>query len=162
MKIFLLPFLVALLAACGGDGAEMDFGGENLGADRFVIHSEDGAVRMGLTDYVVYFTLSDSVLTEARAEMRDSMPRGGIGGAISGMVRGGVERALSFRAKYPLEDIRDIRWENDRMVVELTSGRAFGDSFKVDDRPVDQLFSREDVEAFAAEFRRARRARGGG
>ena len=153
MKRLIAFALIATLAGCG-DRPDMDFGGEELGPDRMVIHSEDGALRLGLTDHVLYLALSDSIVDIARQEMEDSMPREGIGGAISGFVRGGVNRALSFRAKYPIERIRDIRWEDGRMVVDLEDGeRAFGDNFSAsDDRPIEEAFAEADVRALADEF----------
>lgn len=154
--------LAVALAACDA-GAEVDFGGEDIGPDRFAILSDQGAVRMGLTDEFVYFALSDSVIAEASAEMEeDASGEEGIGASIAGMVRGSVERALRFRTKYPLAEIRDIRWEDGRMVVEFENGATgLGDNIHVDDRPLEESFAREDVEAFAAEFRKVR-ARSGG
>lgn len=160
MRRCLALLMLAPLAACG-DGPDMDLGGEDLGPDRFAIHSTDGGLRLALTNDFVYFALSDSVVAVARQEMQDSMPREGIRGAIAGMVRGGVNRALSFRARYPVAEIRDIRWEDGRMLVEFEDGRrSFGDNVEVDDRPVEEAFDSSAVEAFSAEFRRAKQ-RGG-
>ena len=157
-----IALAAAALAACD-TGPEMDFGGEDLGPDRFVVHSDSGAVRMGLTDEFVYFALSDSVLAAARADMQDDADSAsGLGATIGSLVRGGVERALRFRAKYPVADIRDIRWEDGRMLVEFEDGRTgFRDNIHIDDRPIEEAFARQDVEAFAAEFRKAK-ARAGG
>lgn len=164
MKRCLALLLLAPLAACGDEGADVDFSGDDLGEDRFAIHSASGGVRMGLTDEFVYFALSDSVLAEARSEMeRDTGDANGVAGAIGGMVRGAVGRALSFRAKYDVADIRDIRWEDGRMMMEFTDPeRSLSDSFEVDDEPVAEAFVESDVQAFAAEFRRLKRERGEG
>lgn len=161
MRRCLTLLLLAPLAACGDPGSDLDFGGEDLGEDRFAVDSEDGAIRMGLTDDVVYFALSDSVRAVARAEMEDSTPRDGIAGSIAGAVRGGVNRALAFRAKYPVADIRDIHWRDGQMVFEFVDpDRTLSRSFKVDDRPIEDVFTEEDVLAFAREFRRLKRQRG--
>lgn len=164
MRCCLAFLLLAPFVACGDQGADVDFSGDDLGEDRFAINSEDGGVRMGLTDEFVYFALSDSVLAEARSEMdQDTGDAEGVSGAIGGMVRGAVGRALSFRAKYPVADIRDIRWADGRMVMDFTDpDRTLSDSFEVDDRPVAEAFVESDVQAFAAEFRKLKRERGEG
>ena len=159
MKRLLAVLLIAPLAACG-DGPDMDFSGEDIGEDRFAVLSENGGVRMGLTDEYVYFALSDSILAAARAEMEeeDTVPREGIGGAIAGLVRGGVNRALHFRARYRVEEIRDIRWEDGRMVIEFEDpDRSVGDNFQIDDQPVEEAYREADVRAFAEEFRKVKR-----
>ncbi|HUG39196.1 MAG TPA: hypothetical protein VMM12_01860 [Longimicrobiales bacterium] len=69
MRHWLALLLIASAAACGDGGADVDFGGADVGEDRFAIRSADGAVRLALTDDVVYFALTDSVLAEARADI---------------------------------------------------------------------------------------------
>ena len=166
MRALIAIVLLAQIAACGDAGADVDFDASDIGEDRFAVASRDGAVRMALTDEFVYFALSDSVLELARSEIDpDSGTAEGIRGAISGIVRGGVSRALSFRAKYPVDDIRDIRWEDGRMVFDFDDPRrSLSDNFKVEDRPVEEAFAEADVQAFAREFRRLKGARptGGG
>lgn len=164
MKRLLAFLLLPAIAACGDDGADMDFGGEDLGPDRFAIHSEDGSVQMGLTQDFLYFALSDSVIAAARAEMdEDSTRREGIGGAIAGLVRGGVDRALRFRARYDVADIRDVRWEDGRMVVDFVDpDHSLSTNFEVDDRPIEEVFSQQDVEAFRQQLRDLKRERGEG
>lgn len=159
MRHSLALLLSAALVGCGDPGADVDFGGEDLGADRFAIHSDDGALRMGLTDEFVYFALSDSVLAEARVEMAADSPPDGIGGTIAGIVKGGVSRALRFRARYHVDDIRDIRWENGRMVFDFVDPDRRITSLDVDDRPLDEIFTEEDVRAFGEHFRQVKRQR---
>lgn len=48
----------------------MDLGGDDIAADRYAILSDEGGVKLGLTDRYVYFALSDSTMAEARSEMR--------------------------------------------------------------------------------------------
>jgi len=155
------PLLLVLgLAAgsgCDRPTADVDFGGEEQGPDRFHVLSEDGGVKLGLTDEVVYFSLSDSLQTEIRSEMEQSAEREGIGGMIGGIVSSTVGRALGFRAKYPIEEIRDIRWQDGELHVEFVEPGRRLDEFRVEDRPAAEAFREEDVRAFAEEFHRARR-----
>ncbi len=164
MKRAWLLALLAPVVACGGDRGDMDMGGEDIGPDRYAVESREGEVKMGLTDRFVYFALSDSAAAEARAEMEAEVgEQEGLGGLIGGVVASAVDRALGFRVKYPLDQIRDIRWEDGGMVITLEDGGRRLDEriMKVDDRPVTEAFDREAVEAFAEEFRRAKAERGG-
>ena len=155
----LAPLLATAACDAGGD---VDFGGEELGEIRFAVPSSSGAARMALTDDYVFFALSDSLLAVARAEMEgDSTSSDGIGGTIAGAVRGGVTRALSFRARYAVSEIRDIRWEDDRMVFDFVDpDRTLGSNFRIDGAPMEEVFDQAAVEAFAAEFRKLKARRG--
>lgn len=157
-----LPLLLIVSLAGCDQGPEVDFSGDDLGDDRFAIHSENGELRLALTDEFVYFALADSVQDLARSEMESGMAdEGGLAGAIGGIVRGAVGQALSFRAKYPVAEIRDVRWQDGRMVFDFADpGRSLGDTFEVDDEPADQAFVESDVQAFGAEFRKLKRERG--
>jgi hypothetical protein len=155
----MLSLLAPLLMGCGGDRGDVDMGGEDLGPDRFAVESREGEVKMGLTDQAVYFALTDSAAERARAEVEEDLEgKEGLGGLIGGVVSTAVTKALGFRVKYPIESIRDIRWADGGMVVILEDGgrRLDQDMLKVDDRPVTEAFDREAVEAFAAEFRKAK------
>lgn len=160
--IVLVP-LLAGLAGCGDQpDADMDLGGQDLGPERYSIVSEEGDVKMGLTDRFVYFSLSDSTMTEIRAEMRSKSEGEGASGFVGGLVERTVGKALGFRARIPLEEIRDIRWEDGAMRMEFTDpGRSLGDNFVFNDRRVTDAFAEEDVRRFAEELRRVK-ATGGG
>jgi hypothetical protein len=155
MRRLLALAVLGPIVACGGGDTEVDFGGDEIGEDRFSILSHDGELRMGLTDAYVYFALSEQAMEEARSDMEEDLGEGeGLGRMIGGMVQKGVEKALNFRAKYPVSEIEDIRWTDGAMeVVFRDRGRDVTDSIKVDDRPVTEAFAREDVEAFAEAFR---------
>lgn len=164
MRRALVLALLAPIAACGGDRGDVDMGGEDIGPDRFAVESLEGEVKLGLTDRFVYFSLSEAAAERARAEMEEELEgKEGLGGLIGGVVTSAVDRALSFRVKYTLEQIRDIRWEDGRMVIIMEDGgrRMDEDILSVDDRPATEAFSQEAVEAFAAEFRRAKAERQG-
>ena len=154
--VVLLMSLLGALAACDRPDADVDFGGEDLGAERFSVLSENGGVKMGLTDRVVYFALSDSVLNEVRSDMEREKEKKGLGGIIGGILSKTVGKALGFRAKYPVEEIRDIRWQDGEMRVEFEDGDRRLEDFKIDDRPVTEAFSEESVRAFAEAFRQVK------
>lgn len=151
-----------LLAGCDEGDARVDFGAGPEETDRFSVHSRDGAVKLALTDDHIYFALSDSVLSTAEAEMaREAEDREGVGSVVGGMVRRGVSKALRFRAAYPVSEVRDLRWEGGRLVIEFTDGRTGpADDFQINDEPAGEAFEREQVEAFRTELMRLKRQRG--
>lgn len=163
MRMLLTLALLIPIAACGDRReTEVDFGEDDLGPDRYSVLSEEGDVRMALTDRFVYFALSDSVVAEARAELEQDSAREGLGQIFGGIIETAVGKALGFRAKIPVEEIRDIRWEAGEMRIEFVDpDREMGRSFQVDDQPVSEAFDRESVEAFADAFRRLKDERGG-
>jgi hypothetical protein len=73
-------------------------------------------------------------------------------------------RALDFRAKYAVAEIRDIRWEDGRMHFEFTDPeRRLDRNLQVgEDQSVTEAFAREDVEAFGEVFRTVKGDDGGG
>lgn len=152
---FALLLLVPLLG-CGDSGNEMDFGGEEIGPDRHAMLSEEGDVKMGLTDRYVYLALSDSIVADARSEMRGDTSEGK-GGLFGQVLEGTVGKALSFRAKLLVSEIEDVRWEDDRMRVVFTDpDRTLGENFQVDDRPIDEAFAEDDVREFGEALRRVK------
>jgi len=158
--LFLLP-LAATLVACGGDRADMDFGGRDIGPDLFTVTSTDGNVRMALTDGFMYFALTEQVLDEVRGEMRDVTEKEGAAGLIGGFVERTVGKALQARALYPLDEVEDVRWEDDAMQVVFTQRRrSIDDAFRVSDEPITTAFSEDAVRAFGEELRALKDARG--
>jgi hypothetical protein len=165
MKKLLILALLAPVLGCGGDRGELDLGGDEMGPDRFAVESREGEIKMALTDRYVYFALSEAAVTEARSDMEEELKgKEGLGGLIGGVVSSAVGRALESRIRYPIEQVRDIRWEDGTMVFELEGGRRRLDekTLRVDDRPVTEAFDQAAVEAFATEFRRAKAERGSG
>lgn len=161
MKPRLALALMLPLAGCwGGDDPNVDFGGEDLGDDRHAILSEDGKVKMGLTDEYVYFGLSEAAVEEARSEMRSEAEEEGVAGFLGGMLERTVGKALGFRATLSVDEIEDIRWEDGRMRIEFVDpDRDLGNTFRVDDEPVTDVFPEEDVRELSEAFRRLKAER---
>lgn len=160
MALVAVP-LLAGLAGCGDrPDAQMDLGDEDLGPDRYTMVSDEGDVKMGLTDEFVYFALSDSTTAEVRAELRSKSEEEGASGFFGGLLERTVGKMVGFRARVPVAEIRDIRWEDGEMRVEFTDpDRRLGDNFEFNDRPVTDAFAEEDVRRFAEEFRRVKASR---
>ncbi len=151
MRSLIAVALAATLVGCGDRGGNVDFGGEDMGPDLHAILSEDGGVKMGLTRAYVYFALSDS----ARAEAQGELNRDAEDSFLGGIMRGVVGKALGFRAKYEVAEIRDIRWEDGRLrVVFDDPDRRIDDSLQIgEDESVAEAFSEDAVRAFAEAFR---------
>ena len=155
MRIFAATLLALTLAGCGDPGNEVDFSGDEIGPDIHAIVSDDGVVKMGLTREWVYFALSDSTRAEAEAELEADAEEGGIQGFFGGIMRNVVGKALNFRAKYAITEIRDVRWEDGRMRFEFVDPeRRLDDNLELgEDRSVTEAFGEEAVKEFAEAFR---------
>lgn len=155
MKGLLIAVALAVaLVGCGDRGNQVDFGGEEMGPDVHAVVSEDGNVKLGLTLEYVYFALSDSARAEAQRELDDDAEAEGVKGFFGGVMRGVLGKALAFRARYPVAEIQDIRWEDGRMRLEFTDpDRRLDDNLQVEDEPVTEAFSEEAVREFSAVFR---------
>ena len=113
-------------------------------------------MKMGLTRKWVYFALSDSVRAEAEAELDADAEADGLKGFFGGIMRNVVGRALDFRAKYAVSEIRDIRWEDGRMRIEFDDPERRVEANLYageDEKTVDEAFAEEDVKGFAEVFR---------
>jgi len=171
--------LVLTLAGCGSDhrddfdvsvgGAEtgdIDTGDMDLSAatptvedgDRFVALTRDGAVKLGLNNDDVYFRLSQALRDSIEAAIdRDVGEAEGFGGWIGGMVQSGVGRALAFRVRYPLDEIRDVRYEDGELLFEFTDpDREI--EMDVDGQPLTRAFTETDARAFVEAFREVKAA----
>jgi hypothetical protein len=162
----ILLFSVAL-AGCG-DGPEFvgDDRGEpgeatgTAGDERFGIDTRDGNVRLGITDDVVYFRLSDELLAKIDDEIEEDLPdEPGLGRTIATAVTSGISSALRHRMQYDIDDIRDVRYEDGALAFEFEDGRRELPDLEVDDEPLMEQFSEDDARRFVREFRSAKRQR---
>lgn len=156
MRSLLTIALALALAGCGDRGSGVDFSGDDIGPDVHAIMSEDGAMKMGLTRTWVYFALSDSVRAEAQAELDADADAEGLKGFFGGIMRNVVGRALDFRAKYAVSEIRDIQWEDGRMrILFHDPDRRVEENLYAgeDGQSVDEAFAEEDVKDMAEVFR---------
>lgn len=156
MRTSMIIALALMLTLIGcGDRDQVDFSGDELGAELHSILSEDGFVKMGLTREWVYFALSDSARAEAQSEIREDAEAGGVRGFFGGIMESVLGRALGFRAKFAVSDIQDIRWEDGRMrFVFDDPDRRVDENLQIgEDGDVTEAFTEEEVRAFAEVFR---------
>lgn len=129
--------------------------------DQFAVLSDDGVVKLGLTQERVYFTASDAVREHVDAtlekEMTESDSR--FARAISGAVRRGVRSALQFDVDFRVDEIRDVDYVDGELVfdwVDPERNRSL-DNVEVDDEPITRAFDEESGRAFVRAFRRVKR-----
>lgn len=159
--LIVLAFMALSTAGCdfevGEDGAEMSFS-ESEQADLYSIVSRDDKVKMGLTEDVIYFGLSDELRQEVKEEMAEEMEgaEGRLERSLISIVSRGVSKALNASVSYELKDVRELRWEDGRIVIELEDGPADLDDFDVDGDDISRVFREGDVRRFAEEVERVK------
>jgi len=172
MRTLLASLVVLLLAACRtpdkneprvaeGDSGRGTVSGVDRPADSLTITNRDGSVDMGLAGGSVWMALSDSVRAKVRADLAKDAgdtTRGGLGGFIERTVKKNVQGLLEQRVTRPLSEIRDVRYDGERIVFDYSgSSLVKFESIKVNkDEPVLASFRESDARRFVAEVRRAK------
>lgn len=132
---------------------------------RFAITTDDGKITLVLTDRVVAFQLSDRTMRKLdrelhRARHEDDEDDGVIGEAIKTAVLGTVRSVLDHSAECDVRDLRDVRYEDGRLVFVARGGKRLFDDFEVDDDSVLEGFDPRDAREFVRQFHRLRSERG--
>lgn len=165
----LAPLALALvlpLAACDmtfetDDGTEVSTSSVDDSDVRFTVESRDGDIELGLTDDRVFFRFAEGVRRRVEDDIRESGEReGGLAETITSAVASGVGKAMSLRVSWDVDRIKDIRWEDDRIRIELEEGYADLRSVEIDDEEIDEKFSRRAIERFSERFQKLKEERG--
>ena len=131
---------------------------------RHAITTEDGKVTLVLTDRVVAFQLSDRTMRKLDRELHRARHEddddGGIGEAIRTAVLGTVRSVLEHSAECPVRELRDVRYEDGRLVFVARDGERLFENFEVDDDDVLESFDPRDAREFVRQFHRLRAGRG--
>jgi hypothetical protein len=106
--------------------------------------------------------LSPQKVAQIRAEIDASTTddTSGLAGSIAKLVKEQVADKIGTHVVYPLEDVRDIRYENNEIVIEDLKGnrrRLFG-NVKVNRHPVSESFAPADAERFVEAVRARKRS----
>lgn len=124
---------------------------------RIEITSTDGKIALVMTGDVVAMQLSDDTmhrvdrkLHRARREQDDDDTA--IGSAVKAAVLSAVRSLLDHSAECPLREIRDVRYEDGRLVFVTRGGRRLFERFEVQDRDVLESFDPADARAFVSAF----------
>jgi hypothetical protein len=121
------------------------------------IFDADSAVDLTLTGDKILAGLSPKTIAQVKGEIDKSAGNdsSGLGGSISQIVKRSVAGAIGTHAVFSLNDIKDIRYENDQIVVDWTDGgkhELFGNA-SVNGRKTSKSFRREDAMRFVEAVR---------
>lgn len=135
-----------------------------LGQGDIRILSDDGSVDLVLAGDRILAGLSPQTVAKIRGELETSAGKDttGFGGMIAQTVKKTVASAIGTHIAYPLAEIRDIRYERGRLVIESNDGREntlFGNT-KVDGRELSNAFREDDAHRFIAAVRARKAALG--
>jgi len=141
------------------DGLSFDVDGAGVSSDLSgdvvdVVTTRDGALEIGVTDEVLFSRLSEATRAEIEAEMAsETKDQEGLGGTIARAVTGAVAQGLATTVSVPLADVRDVRYEDGRLVIEMVDGgESPFDNAETNDRPMltqfDEAAARRLAEAF--------------
>ena len=127
-----------------------------LGAGDYRLYNVDSAVDVTLVGNRILTGLSPKTVAEVRGKIESSTQEdtGGMGGAIASMVKKTVADRIGTHAAFDLADIRDIRFENGRLVFvwrDHSNGNAFGDHVRVNGKDSNR-FRQDEAERFIAAF----------
>jgi hypothetical protein len=143
---------VLLVAACGRHESSSDPGNVahrdsavKLGPGDVQIVNEDSSVDMAVVGQQIIVRLSDKTMDKVRKETDTTKTDSGFGGSIERMVKRTVQSALGQQFTYPLSDVRDAKYENGAIVLDVNgkqprllantkfNGKKLLESFRPDD-----------------------------
>jgi hypothetical protein len=135
-----------------------------LGPGDMRILSVDSSVELVLMGDKILAGLSPQKVAKIRTDLEKSSGKdtAGLGGSIAQIVKKTVAGAIGTHIAYPLTEIRDIRYESGRLVIESNDGREnrlFGDT-KIDGKELSNAFRPEDARRFTDAVRARQAALG--
>jgi len=133
-----------------------------LGAGDVRIVTTDNGVDLALIGDSISSGLSQSALAKAREQTDTAkVTSGGFAGDIEKMVKGSVQSAIGTRVSFPLSAVRDVRYDNGRIVFDW-NGKSPGifDHTKMNGKPLLESFAPADAQRFVDAVRARKRATG--
>lgn len=122
-----------------------------LGPGDVKITNADSSVDMALVGQQIVVRLSDKTMAKVREGTDTSKADSGFGGSIEKMVKRSVASALGQQYTYPLTDVRDARYENGRIVLDVNGRepRLLANT-QVGGKKVMESFRPDDAQRFVA------------
>ena len=123
--------------------------------------TQDGAMEVGITSRVVYSRLSKESQERVAQEMRQSAEeQEGWGGRLARRITDVVAEGIGTAVQVPLADVRDVRAEGGRLVIEMADGEPSPfERAETDGRSVLDGVSGPDAERLAEAFRQVQGGR---
>ena len=152
-----IGLVVLFAAACGRRDSDGRGGAEaqgnvahrdsalTLGPGDVKVVNEDSSVEMAVVGQQIVVRLSDKTMNKVRQETDTTHADSGFGGSIEKMVKRTVQSALGQQFTYPLSDVRDAKYEDGTIVLDVNgkqprllantkfNGRKLLESFRPDD-----------------------------
>lgn len=123
-----------------------------LGDGDVRIVNTDSSVELALVGQRIVMRFADKTIAKIRAKTDTSTVKdSGFSGSLERLVKGTVQKALEQQAEYPLSAVREARYENGEIVLDVGGGtpKLFQQT-KVDNKPVMKTFAPADAERFVA------------
>ena len=161
-----------LAAACGRNDSKTNISGASFVARDTVRPLGPGDIRIANTDSSFELALiGDSLVTgfgsrvlrEINAKTDTTRVEGnGFAAGIEKMVKGTVANAMSRELKFPLADISDVKYDDERLVFYGKDGKQMKlfENAETDHKKVSETFSPSEAQRFVAAFK-AKKARSG-
>lgn len=123
--------------------------------------TEGGEMEVGLTDQVLYSRLSKEAQAKVADEMRQSAEeQEGLGGRLARSITDAVMQGIGTAVQVPLADVRDIRVDGDRLVIEMVDGEPSPfNRAEADGKSLLSQISGSDARQLAEAFREIRDGR---
>lgn len=124
-----------------------------LGPGDMQLFNEDSTVDLILQGPHILAGLSPKTVERVRAEIRKAGPddSSGLAGMIASTVKEQVADKIAAHVRYDVKDIRDIRLEGDRLVIEWKSGKEqqLFESVRIDrERGTANRFRADEAQRF--------------
>lgn len=124
---------------------------DSLGPGDLRIYNEDSTVDLLLIGDKIAAGLSPKTVAQVRTEMdSDAKSDTGLGGSIASLVKKSVAGAIGTHAEFPISDLRDVRYDNGRLVFEWKNGGHHNmfDATRVNGKKASDTFRQEDAQRF--------------
>ncbi len=154
----LLLATLATLGACRHRDADTRFPdrdttpAEKLGPNDMVITTTDSVMQMGVIGDHIVMRLAPKALDSVRVATDTSKVEGsGFAASLEKTIKRGVAAALQKQVDIPVADVRDVRYDNGRIVFDwINKPAAAPDNTKSNGRDLLASFSAQDSERFVA------------
>src|SRR5262245_42427898 len=160
--------VAVVVAACGSDnnGRTASDTAKNVQVAGVSFSARDSSRELGAGDMIItdrdssmdLLLIGDHIATRFSAKTMDAIKQktdtasdkgSGLGASISRMVKSTVQEQLSKEVRYPVSDIREARYEDDQLVIELKNGKKLFEDTKINKRRFDEAFAPDDAKRFA-------------
>ena len=157
----LLLAAAATLGACRHRDADTRFSDrdttpvEKLGPNDMMMTTRDSTMQMGVVGDHITMRLAPRALDSVRVATDTSKVEGnGFAASLEKTIKRGVAAALQKQVEIPLSDVRDVRYENGRLVFDWVNKPAMApDNTKSNGRDLLASFSEQDCQRFVAAVR---------